>query len=436
VKIEFITLTETGKQTKRFEPFPTGQLLWSILAALTPMDIELGIQDEHYRPISLNTDADLIAITVATPVALRAYQLGKQFSQLGKKVVYGGPHITQIQKYPEYKDEPFLFGNAFAIFVGDAEETWPIFINDLAGGRETKKVYTGGPFGFNIPITPRRGLYPRYGLQRLLPEIVTIESSRGCPGRCTFCCANGQYQTKPIEQLFSELRALKSRYHNFIDSNLGGNERHFLQLLELMKQQKCGWAGSAFLPALRGKGRLLKEAHCGVVYIGIESVNSESAAEIHKPFSNVVLAKEIIQELHDNDIAVIGSFIFGFDHDDISVFDKTINFAVEARLDDASFHMLMPYPGTPIFDKLRGENRLKYINFPQDWAKYGRDEVAFIPLRMSPDELRDGYHSVINQFYSPGAIRHRLGNRILSQKGLGILFSNFIKCIKTRHITH
>lgn len=431
MKVEFISLSETGKQSKRWEPFPTSPLLWSILAALTPTEIQVSVQDEHYQPILFPTDADLIAITVTTPIAVRAYQLGAYLDQLGKRVVYGGPHITQIQQYQSWANEPFDFGKAYAIFVGDAEETWPQFVTDFKDGKVTRNVYKGGLYDFRHPVIPRRSILQRKGLQRLFPRIISLEASRGCSGACTFCCANGKYRTKALADIILEMETMCGKYLNFVDSNLGANSGYFDQFLAMMKNSGCFWAGSVWLPALKGRGRAIREAGCRVIYTGVESVVYESAIEARKPYMDISACGEVIDELHSNGVAVIGSFILGFDHDNETVFEKTLQFALRAKLDDASFHIMIPYPGTAIFDKLYKEGRLRYTNYPEDWARYSRNEVVFEPALMTPKQLQEGYEWLIRHFYSPSSIGQRLGNRFLNRQSVGFWLSNLLKWIHT-----
>ena len=432
MRIEFICLSETGAQSKRFEPFPTNSLFWAVLAAQTPSSIEVVVQDENYVPLTFAGKPDLVAISVSTPSAPRAYEIGRRFRRKGAKVVYGGAHISQIQQHEDLVREPFVHGEALAVFVGDAEETWPRFLSDLANGESPAEVYTGETFDFGTRIVPKRAIYPRHGLQRLFPKVVAIESSRGCLGSCVFCCTNGRYNTKPIEDISHEVKLTRAKYYNFVDSNLGTNAEHMRLLMEVMTGKQCSWSGSAHLPSLKGKAEMLKASGCELVYIGFESVIPESAAELHKPYINAEACWTVMNELHHYGIAVVGSFVFGFDHDDDSVFERTLEFASSVKLDDASFHILMPYPGTEVFRKFRQEGRLKYTNYPEDWGKYSRGNVVYEPKLMSADALERGYKEVVRSFYSIRSICHRLRNPLSSKKATGIALSNMLKWARTR----
>ena len=186
MKIEFITLSTDGKQTFSSDgkyPLPIRAPLFT---AITSPTVELGFQDQNFSPIDTSTPAEVVAISLNTPVAHRAYELGAEFSRQGKIVVYGGPHITQVHKYPEFRNEMFEGGGATSAFIGDAEDTWPLFVDDLVKGT-VKEIYHGNPFRFQKRIIPDRETY-----RKLIPEgflsdneITTIESSRGCPNSCT-----------------------------------------------------------------------------------------------------------------------------------------------------------------------------------------------------------------------------------------------------------
>ena len=326
-----------------------------------------------------------------------------------------------------------MHGAADTIFVGECESTWGQFIDDLLNG-QTKSIYEGDIFKFDRQINPKKDIIKLKGLSKYSPKVWNIESSRGCPGSCSFCSSNSEYRTKPLDDLIEELETLPSRYVKFIDSNMGANKGRLNDILGYLKNKQLKWSANFYLPTLDKEIIAnLAEAGCISVYIGFESVNPESLADANKPFNDVTQYGEIIKQLHDKGIGVVGSFVFGFDHDNSSIFERTIKQVEEIQLDDASFHILIPYPGTPLFDQLKMEDRLLYTNFPQDWRHYNRNEVAFVPKKMSPMELQEGYRAAIKEFYSPKSIYKRLVSNRAFSPGIALgIFANGIKCITTR----
>ena len=433
--IEFITLSESGKQSRRWKPFYPLSLRFPYFVALTPEDIKIREQDEHLKPISTETDADIIAMTIPTSIAPRAYKLGKQFNQQGKTVIYGGLHINSIMKYPEFKDEPFQYGGATAIFIGETEETYPQFLKDFKRGK-VKKIYEGGTFNYKRKIIPRRDFVKRGGLTRFLHSVWYIESSRGCPRNCSFCISTSNYRTKPVEDLIAEIEeidCIDKGYLHFVDVNFGGNRKRINELLDCLEGRNLKWGASIFLPDLdRNTIKRLAKAGCQHVYVSFESFNNRSLDYAYKRFDNVDIYEEKIKQLHDEGIIVIGSFTFGFDYDDKSIFERTLKYMIRIKLDDAAFHILTPYPGTQIFDQYRSQGRLRYTNLPNDWERYNRCEVVFMPEKMAPEELKEGQRQLMRDFYSLNSIYHRMRRRIFSKKGTFFQIINILKYMKTR----
>jgi radical SAM superfamily enzyme YgiQ (UPF0313 family) len=400
MKIDFITLSTNGRQI-----FSKGKkyalpIRGALIKAITPSDVELDIQDENFAPIDTSTSADVIAISLNTPIATRAYSLGASFSQQGKIVVYGGPHISQVHKYPDFRDEMFEVGGATVAFIGDAEATWPKFIEDLRTGT-VQKMYQGSPFQFDRRIVPDRdflrGLIPA-GFARE-EEITSIESSRGCPHLCTYCSTNGSYIDKPILDLEQEINKSGSSAFSFADSNITHNQRRLDELTAALTGLGITYATNISSPFINENNiAKLAESGCNSIYVGFDSINPASLKEADKPFNDPSGYTDTVKLFHKYGISVIGAVIFGFDNDYPDVFERTWDFIEESGLDQVSFHVLIPYPGTPLFDRLRGDGRLLYTNFPDDWRHYSYDDVAYRPLNMSPEMLLEKKLEIEHRF--------------------------------------
>lgn len=425
--IEFITLSESARQSKLLEIFYPRPILWPQMAAITPKDVKISVQDEHLRRINFDSKSDIVGISVTTSIANRAYITGREFKKRGKKVVYGGPHITAISKYDDLKDEPFKHGRADTIFIGDAEDSWPKYINDLKSGTE-QKVYFGEPFSFNRPIFPKMEYSERRGLSTLVCDIQSIESSRGCVNHCEFCTANGVYRTKKLEELIIELNSRKVKTVSFTDANIAVNKERLILLIDLLTEYEIYWSAGFSLQDLSSDLiEKLGNSTCKGVIIGLESVNQDSLIDHNKSFNHVSEYENTIKELKKRGLIVVGSFVFGLEHDTVKIFRDTLDFMVKACLDDATFHILVPYPGTKLFDRYKEEERLIYTNFPEDWSHYNRNEATFRPKRMSPKQLVEGQRKIMRDFYSLESIYSRM-----KKINAGLLMANIVKYIKTR----
>jgi len=178
------------------------------------------------------------------------------------------------------------------------------------------------------------------------------------------------------------------------------------QLCEALKPLKIRWrcASSIDIGYDEDTVRLMAEAGCESVFIGFESINSGSLEESSKHQNQSNDYKKLIKVFHKYGIMINASFVFGFDHDDTNVFEATVKFAIEAKLASINFHIVTPFPGTPLFQRLQTEGRILHY----DWNKYDTAHAVFQPTLMSPEELEEGYRRVYNEFYSWSSILKRM----------------------------
>jgi len=378
-------------------------LAFPILAALSPSDVEISFTDDLLTPIRLDKDlkeVDLVGITVLTKTALRSYEIAEAYRKKGIPVVLGGIHPTAL--HDEAKT------HADSVVIGEAEEVWPQLIEDAKMGN-LKPFYRQAGYTTlsNIPI-PRRDILPPKGY---LPLDV-VQVTRGCPFRCEFCSVQkffGEtYRYRPISDVVEEVRRLRHRYMMFSDDNIIGNHSYSKELLNALIPLKKKWFGQASLSGLKTieNVELLAKSGCNSLFIGFESLSKKNLSTSKKVQNNPSEYRQIIDTLHRFGIAICGSFVFGFDEDDPSVFEETVSFAIQTKLFSAIFMILTPYPDTTFYQRVKSEGRLAQ---DQWWLLKNPEDSAphFLPRKMSGKALCEGWKRAWEEFYSFSSIWRR-----------------------------
>jgi radical SAM superfamily enzyme YgiQ (UPF0313 family) len=377
-----------------------------IIASLTPPDVEVSIIDENIEELDFDQAAtDLVGITAMTAQATRAYEIADELRSRGSKVVLGGMHPSVM---PEEAGE-----HADAVVIGEAEGQWEQVMADFRNGG-LRPLYQSPtrPTMAGLPI-PRRDLLKQN--EYIVDNMIQIV--RGCHFRCNFCSVNKVFgdrcRFRPVDEVVQEVEQLRgdrfrSRFFGIMDDNVVTNSTHATELFQRLKALDIIWAGQAPLSVADQPEtlRLLGESGCKALFVGLESTSPEALRECKKSWLKPTDYREKIQRFHDHGIAVHGAFIFGFDADDESVFERTVQFADSIKIDSAQFAILTPFPGTDLRAQLEAEGRILSSN----WEEYGLDEVVFQPKRMSPERLQEGYHWAWREFYN----LRRIGLRTLA----------------------
>ena len=378
------------------ENAPIPNLAFPILAALSPSDVEISFTDDLLTPINLKKDlkeVDLVGITVLTKTALRAYEIADAYRKKGIPVVLGGIHPTALPEEAK--------GHADSVVMGEAEEVWPCLIEDLRTGN-LKSFYRQESFTELSKVPrPRREILPRKGYFPL----DVIQVTRGCPFRCEFCSVQkffgDSYRFRPIAEVVEEMRNLRHRLIMFNDDNILGNPSYSRELLKALVPLKKKWIGQASLSGLKNTENvaLLAKSGCIGLLIGFESLSKSNLIRAQKYQNDPTEYREIIHTLHRFGITIWGSFIFGFDEDDPSIFEETVAFAIQTKLFSVVFALLTPYPETAFYQRVKEEGRLVQDRW---WLLERPEESApfFIPRRMSSEVLRKGWKWAWKEFYS------------------------------------
>lgn len=376
-------------------------LVFAILKGLTPDHIETHLIDERVEPFA-PVRTDLVAITVETFTARRAYELADWYRARGVSVVMGGHHPSMCP------DE--AAAHADAVVVGDAEGVWPGLLEDAEAGR-LKPRYTGG-MGLveGRPLTLDRSIWAG----RKYAPIELVQAGRGCRFACDFCSIHAFYGTaramRPPEEVAAEIATLpKKRMIFFTDDNLYWTRETFSALMTALAPLNRRWSCQITIDMARDD-RLMAEmarAGCALVLIGFESLEPGNLKQMRKNWNRVGGAyEEVIARLHRHGIMVYGTFVFGYDADTSQAYDAAAEFAVGAGMAIANFNPLTPMPGTGLYDRLSRNGQLLRPDWWTD-PDYRYGDAIFTPRGMSPRALRDGAMRARARFYGTGSILSR-----------------------------
>ncbi|ACD95921.1 B12-binding domain-containing radical SAM protein [Trichlorobacter lovleyi] len=378
--------------------FPTLSL--ASLAAVTPQDWDVSFHDDAVRATNFDTDADLIALTAMTAQATRAYQLADAFRSRGKTVVMGGFHASNLP------DESLQ--HVDSVVVGEGELVWPRLLADFQAGQLQRLYRADGLIDTALIPQARREIFKGSG--HLFTN--TIQTTRGCPFDCEFCSVTAfygrKYRKRPLEQVLAELQELRkaNSFVFFVDDNIVADRRYSLPLFEGMKGMGLKWLSHAPIDFAEDQ-ELLKaagESGCVGMFVGFESLNQDSLAAMGKVTNKAASYKAYAQQFRDHGIGILGSFVMGCDGDTPAVFEQTLRFCEDARLEAAIFPILTPYPGTKVRQRLEAEGRI----ISNNWQDYDMEHVTFQPRGMTVQQLQDGYDQACRSFYSWGSIYRRI----------------------------
>ena len=378
------------------------------VAALTPSDWQITIVDEKIEALDMNQAADLVGVTAMTTTVQRAYEIADHFRRRGIKVVMGGMHVSCLP------DE--ARSHCDSLVMGEAEDLWPVLLRDLQLNR-LKPVYRHGDNLPSLAGLPRPD-WNLYASKKYLP-VHFVETTRGCPIDCEFCAVasafGGRYRNRPQDEVLVELRGLTpfdrgtfslKKCVFFIDDNIISNRVYARELLPRIADLKLNWFGQASVNIASDPEilKLCQQSGCKGLFMGFESLSSETIAAMGKRVNHPDQYFEIVQRIHDHGIGIDGSFVFGFDNDDERVFDRTLEFVLKAKIEVTYFSILTPYPGIRLHNRLAQEDRI----LTRDWSLYDANHVVFKPKTLTAEQLLEGYHRVFKEVYSISSILKRL----------------------------
>ena len=379
MKLTFILPAIGKKKGKKYiGTWKMEPLTIAVLKALTPPDIETSFFDDRIELIDYNNPTDLVVITVETYTARRSYEIASIYRKKGIKVILGGYHVTLLpDEATEYAD---------AIIIGNAENVWQQMLKDIQDNT-LKKEYTGKP-DFNY-IQPDKSIFNG---KKYLPMSL-IETGRGCCHQCEFCAISGYYRSKYYprrhEEIIADIRSSKHKYFFMVDDNLVANRKHALELFKKIEPLNIKWAGQGTLSLAKDEELLtaMKRSGCEIILIGFETIQESNLKQMNKSV-NIACHEidKLVQRIHDAGIGIYATFVFGYDNDTPETFAATLAFAQKHNFYTAAFNHLLPFPGTPLYRRLKEEGKLIYDKW---WLEedYHYGSLAFHPQQMSAEEL-------------------------------------------------
>jgi radical SAM superfamily enzyme YgiQ (UPF0313 family) len=369
------------------------------LAAFTPAGAAVEIVDEKFQALPDGKRYDLVGITAMTPLAPKAYGIADLYRRQGIPVVMGGYHPTVL---PEEALE-----HADSVCIGEAETIWSTIVADAMAGR-LKERYRSDAFPCleDLPSARRDLLKVPRSRHFEHINVYFIQTTRGCPYRCSFCAVTsvlgGKLRHRPVAEIETELDSLgirrlergqkRDRFHNivfFTDDNIVGHRSYSRELLQMVSTFNLKWVGQASTNVADHEEilTLIRDSGCMGLAVGFETLSQKNIRDVGKGVNRTPEYLDRIRIIHSYGIGLAGNFIFGFDHDDESTFAEVVDFVDTARLEGFYYSLLTPYPGTPFFEQMRAEGRL----IGTDWSLYDTDHVVFRPKLMDAETLMRGY---------------------------------------------
>ena len=386
------------------------------VAAATPEHVHVSITDENIEDIDYEKDVDLVGITASTPQSLRAYEIAGKFRERGVKVALGGLHPSVL---PEEAIQ-----HADIVVVGQAEGIWEKVIADVETGEHQRVYVNSNPTDLERVPIPRKDLFAKYEDRYLTANVV--QTTRGCPFNCSFCIVTRffgrTFRHRRVEDVIREVKSGSGDFVFFVDDNITVDRNHARLLFESLMPLNKRWVSQASIDVAKDDEllSLASRSGCIALFIGFETLSQDGLEEVNKPVNKRVDYRNAIARIRGYGIGVYGAFILGLDTDTKEVFGRTLEFAINNKLEAANFAVLTPHPGTPLRAKLEKENRILH----SDWSKYDGGNVTFKPKLMSPEELQEGHDWAKQRFYSLSSIVKRFSGR---RKNLSFFLSyNFM----------
>lgn len=375
-------------------------LAFAILAALTPDEHQVQLADERLEPIPFDADTDLVAITVETYNARRAYQIAQKFRQRGVPVVLGGYHVSFL---PE---EALAYCDA--VVAGDAEQLWPQVLADAREGK-MKGIYRQATQPAIGGSQPDRTIFAG----KKYAPLSLVQYGRGCRFACDFCSIHAFYGTslrqRPVREVVAEIESVGRKHIFLVDDNIFVDIAKAEELFRALIPLRIKWSCQISIDIAANKQLmdLMAQSGCLTAVIGFESLDERNLAQMKKKWNLKNGGyDQAVKEFHERGIMIYASFVLGYDHDTRDSWKACVDWALKSKFYIANFNPLTPTPGAKLFDRLKAEKRLIWDKWwLSDGFRYGH--ATFHPRGMTADELTQSCYSARQSFNGYGNIARR-----------------------------
>ncbi len=382
----------------RMEPLQLG-----VIAGLTPPDVEVVLYDDRVEAIPYDEPIDLAAITVETFTARRAYEISAEYRRRGVPVIMGGMHATLLPE--EVK------AHTDSIYVGDAEYLWSQVIADARRGK-LQPIYEADVGPPQPGVLTRRDIFKGKGY---LP-ITLLQFSRGCRFNCEFCAVSAFFEKtqycRPVGEVVQEIEGQARRHLFFVDDNILADHAAAKSLFRALIPLKVNWVSQASIDMTQDRELmdLMVKSGCLGNVIGFESLDPRNLRAMRKTpnlMGRFEAYKPQLEMLRDYGLQTWAAFTLGHDYDTRDSIERMLEFALKSKFTFAAFNVLMPYPNTRLYHRLKAEGRLLYDGAWWLHPDYRFNYAAFRPRLMSADELTEAGFDCRSRFNRVGAIIRR-----------------------------
>lgn len=394
MKIAFIRPGMFGKKS-RDAMMP---LVFAIIKPLTKAPIEF--YDEKIETLPERLDAEVVAMTVDTFSAGRAYFLAEKYKKENKIVIMGGFHPTMVpEECLQYAD---------AVVVGEAEDTWPLVVEDIKNNSLKRKYISSN----NSDLSKVKYDYTVFN-GKYYNNMALVQFGRGCRYCCDFCSINafyrGNVRVRDVENVVKDIKKIKEKYIFFVDDNIFADREEAVRLFVSMKKLRRKWACQISIDIAESPDtlKIMKDSGCMMVLIGFESLNKENLKEMNKKANMKFDYNKALKNIYDAGLMVYGTFVIGYGGDTLDTAQELVDFAVEHKFAIANFNPLMAMPGTALYERLKWENRLTADKW---WLEksYRYGDSMIVPEKMTGIQLSESCREARYSFYSLGNIFKRM----------------------------
>lgn len=367
------------KEYKKYMGSPP-QSIFS-LAATTPKGVDIEMIDETMdMKVNYRSKADIVVIFASTPDILRAYEIARKFKKKGKTVVLGGLHVTFM---PDEARE-----HADALLIGESEGIWEQLLDDYQRGQLQPRYQRSEPVDV-ATLKP----FPTHLIDKAwYGNTWTVMVSRGCVYHCSYCLVtpffNKGMRYRPVDHIVDEIKNSGAKWVELHSDHLMGDPDYIRELLTALKPLDIQWVGETTVNMANDEELLKLAAESGMRYIlvGLETPSQDALKRAGKGFVKIQEVKEYIRRYHEYDVVVDSAMIFGFDEQDETIFERSLEFVNEVEVDVPHSVLLIPFPGSRTYRKFEAEGRL----LTKNWSKYDGAHVVFQPKQMTPKQLDQG----------------------------------------------